>query len=175
MEPRPRDISWLVKGKPTPSNVLIKATQIAATLPRAYLLTLLPGNSIFAWPKRARDNGVVTVFIGAFCDGPGRCASPGRDDKRSEIRWRTKRLTCPRFGEDIVASWASLRLGYLKFHETAISEGVTKVRLVQRDCDFCSRGRLFVSISDTNLRLSTSGISFQHYSYLPSKKTPCHR
>lgn len=54
-ELRPQDISRLVKGKPTPSNVLIKATQIAATLLHAYLLTRLPGNSIFAWSKCARS------------------------------------------------------------------------------------------------------------------------
>lgn len=54
-ELRPQDISRLVKGKPTPSNVLIKATQIAATLLHAYLLTRLPGNSIFAWSKSARS------------------------------------------------------------------------------------------------------------------------
>lgn len=57
-EPRPRDISRLVKGKPTPSNVLIKATQIAGTLLRVYLLTRLPGNSIFAWPKRVWSKAV---------------------------------------------------------------------------------------------------------------------
>lgn len=50
-EPRPRDISLLVKGKPTLSNVLIKATQIASTLLLAYLFTCLAGNSIFARPK----------------------------------------------------------------------------------------------------------------------------
>lgn len=54
-EPRPRDISRLVKGKLTPSNVLIKATQIAGTLLHAYLLTRLPRNSIFAWSKYARS------------------------------------------------------------------------------------------------------------------------
>lgn len=102
-ELRPQDISRLVKGKPTPSNVLIKATQIAATLLHAYLLTRLPGNSIFAWSKCARSKAasfsnsilsiikidirrVVTVFALTFrlvclAIGRSRLKSLGQNDK----------------------------------------------------------------------------------------------
>lgn len=62
-EPRPEDISRLVKGKPTPSNVLIKATQIASALLLAYLLTWLPGNSIFAWPKCGQSKAPSSASI----------------------------------------------------------------------------------------------------------------